>query len=118
MKFLLPLLLILPLFGCEAFGALSHEVDAIRTETTTQLDELDEAYTAGAITASERDQLLREVLKASQARIDAAARNAGDSILGTGNDIMDLIMLVLLGGGGTAGALSIRRRVTGDRRQH
>lgn len=115
MKYLLPLLLLLPLLGCAALSNLSETAEAIQAETTVQLEELDEAYTSGAVTASERDMLLREILEASQARLDAAARAAGDSMLGTGNDLFELLMLVLLGGGGTAGALSIKRRVTGPR---
>lgn len=115
MKFLLPLLLLLPLIGCAAFSELGSAVEGIQAETTTQLEEVDEAYTAGGLTAAERDAMIAEILKASKARLDAAAADAGNSILGTGNDLLDLLLLLLFGSGGTVGALSIKRRVTGPR---
>ena len=62
MKFILPLLLVLPMLGCAAFGTFSETAKAIQEETTIQLEEVDEKYTAGEITASERDVIVKEVL--------------------------------------------------------
>ncbi len=114
-NFLLPLVLTLPLVGCAAFGDLSEAVEAIQEETSIQLEETDEAYTSGAITAAERDLMIAEILKTSKARLDAAAADAGNSLLGTGSEILDLLLLVLFGSGSTMGALSLGRKLRGPK---
>ena len=110
-KFMLPLLLLLPLLGCAAFGEFAETTKAIQAETTTQLEEVDEKYTAGEITAEERDLIIKEVLLESKARLDAAARTAGDSILGTGNEILDMLIVLLFGGTAGGGLVALKRRI-------
>lgn len=115
MQYLLTLLLALPLVGCGTFDTFAEEVKVIEAETSTLLEEADDRFTAGEITFTEYNDLSREILQESKARLDAAAREAGDSILGTGNDILDLLIILLFGGGGGAGALALARRVRGPR---
>jgi hypothetical protein len=115
MKYLLPLLFLLPLFGCGTFSEFGAKYEAIEEETTTLLDGVDESYTEGEITALERDELVREILLESKARLDEAAREAGDDILTTGNDILDILLLVLFGGASGGGALALSRRIRGPR---
>ena len=110
-KILLALVALLPLMGCAAFGAFGDEVAAIQAETTELLEEVDEKYTAGELDAADRDVLIKEILAESQARLDAAAREAGDSLLGTGNEILDLLIVLLFAGSTGAGALAIGRRM-------
>lgn len=115
MKYLLPLLFLLPLFGCGTFSEFGAKYEAIEEETTVLLDGVDDSYTEGEITALERDELVREILKESQARLDAAARDAGDDILTTGNDLIDILLLVLFGGASGGGVLALSRRIRGPK---
>jgi hypothetical protein len=115
MKYLLPLLFLLPLFGCGTFSEFGAKYEAIEEETTVLLDSVDESYTEGEITALERDELVREILKESSERLDAAAREAGDDILTTGNDLIDILLLVLFGGASGGGVLALSRRIRGPK---
>ena len=115
MKYLLPLLFLLPLFGCGTFSEFGAKYEAIEDETTVLLDGVDDSYTEGEITALERDVLVREILKESQSRLDAAAREAGDDILTTGNDLIDILLLVLFGGASGGGVLALSRRIRGPK---
>lgn len=115
MRFLLPLLLLLPLVGCGVFSTFTAETEAIQQETSVLLDGVDEVYTSGQITAEERDELIREILEESKARLDAAARQASDEIISTGNDALDLLLILLFGGASGGGALALLRRVRSQR---
>ncbi len=115
MKYLLPLLFLLPLFGCGTFSEFGAQFEAIEEETTVLLDGVDESYTEGEITALERDELVREILLESKARLDAAARDAGDDILTTGSDLLDILLLVLFGGASGSGVLALSRRIRGPK---
>jgi len=115
MRYLLPLLFLLPLFGCGTFSEFGAKYEAIEEETTVLLDNVDESYTEGEITALERDELVREILKESSERLDAAAREAGDDILTTGNDLIDILLLVLFGGASGGGVLALSRRIRGPK---
>ena len=115
MKYLLPLLFLLPLFGCGTFSEFGAKYEAIEDETTVLLDGVDDSYTEGEITALERDVLVREILKESSERLDAAAREAGDDILTTGNDLIDILLLVLFGGASGGGVLALSRRIRGPK---
>jgi len=114
-RILLPLLLLLPLFGCGAFSAFTAEAEAIQQETSELLEGVDDVYTSGEITADERDELIREILEESKARLDAAARQASDEIITTGNDALDLLLILLFGGASGGGALALLRRVRSQR---
>lgn len=114
-KYLFTLLLLLPLVGCGTFSEFGEQYEAIEKETTSMLDGVDESYTEGQISALERDELVREILTSSKARLDAAARDAGDDILTTGNDILDILLLILFGGASGGGALALSRRIRGPK---
>ncbi len=111
MKFL-PLLLALPLVGCGTFSEFGEKFDAIESETTVLLDGVDESYTEGSITALERDELVREILLESKARLDEAAREAGNDVLSTGSEVLDILLLLLFGGASGGGALALTRRLS------
>lgn len=113
MKYLLPLIFLLPLFGCGTFSEFGAKYEAIEEETTTLLEGVDERYTEGELSAEERDELIRDILRESTERLDAAAREAGDDILTTGNDILDILLLVLFGGASGGGVLALSRRIRG-----
>jgi len=115
MKFLPFLLLLLPLFGCGSLSAFGDKAEAIQEETTVLLEGVDEEYTAGKLTAEERDELIRSILVESKERLDAAARETGDDILLTGNAILDMLLLVLFGGAGGGGLLALTRKIRGPR---
>ena len=74
------LLLLLPLVGCGTFAEFGEKYDAIESETTALLEGVDQSYEDGAIDATERDELIRSIVLESKARLDAAAREAGDRI--------------------------------------
>ena len=115
MRFLLPLLLVAPLTGCGTFETFSERVQAIQAESETELETIDESYTLGEITWDERSEQIKVVLQDAQAELDAAAREAGESVLGTGNAILDLLLALLFGGASGTGALALARRVRGPR---
>jgi hypothetical protein len=113
MKYFLPVLLLLPLFSCGTFSEFGARYEAIEEETTTLLDGVDQQYTEGELSAEDRDELIREILQDSKERLDTAAREAGDDILTTGSDILDILLLVLFGGASGGGALALSRRIRG-----
>lgn len=116
-KYILPLLLLAPLFGCGAFSTFQAEVEGIQQETSVLLDGVDDKYTSGEITAEERDMLIREILEESKARLDGAARVASGDMISTGSEALDLLLVLLFGGASGTGALALFRRMRGVRRE-
>jgi hypothetical protein len=105
------LLLLLPLVGCGTFAEFGEKYDAIESETTTLLEGVDQSYEDGTIDATERDELIRSIVLESKARLDAAAREAGNDVLSTGSELLDILLLLLFGGASGTGVLALSRKM-------
>jgi hypothetical protein len=114
MKYLLPLLLVLPFASCASFGKLQQAEDFISSYEEEKIEDADAALEAGDITLDEWRAIQDEIQRWAEAERRKAIEEGASDIEGEASIWWELFLAILLGTGGAGGAVAVasRRRKT------
>lgn len=110
MKYLLPLLLVLPFSSCVGLDRLKTSEEFISEYQEEKTQDADEALEAGDITLDEWRAIQDEIERWAEAERRKAIEDGAESIEAEASLWWELILGLLLGTGGVGGAVAIGSR--------
>lgn len=110
MKYLLPLLLVLPFTSCMALDRMSTAEEFITEYQEEKTEDADAALEAGEITLEEWRAIQDEIQRWAEAERRKALEDGADAVEAEASIWWELFLALLLGTGGAGGAVAVASR--------
>jgi hypothetical protein len=109
-KYILPLLLVLPFTSCLAMDRMSSAEEFISEYQEEKTEDADAALEAGDITLDEWRAIQDEIQRWAEAERRKAVEEGADAVEAEASIWWELFLAILLGTGGAGGAVAVASR--------